>query len=296
MADVFICHVEDDEPLAAGLAEGLEGAGVACWYYERDSYPGPSYLTQTGDAIDGCTAMIVLISAAALEHSLQMRSEIIQAYESGKAFVPLLVDVTLSEFHERQPEWRRVIGSATAVRVPAGGVLDLMERLLDGLHGLGISGGEVPPPPPGPRTAPSEEAAEAGAMPQAPSTSLDFFGQALNDALEWMQGERDEGDPRYVIVQAVAGYYVQFANTEGRTGVYAEAVSNEYLPEDKRLTPQQESELVQRGWFSPADTATNFNRTWVGPEARTSAAVEARQTFRAVYGVEEPSLTIERIE
>jgi type III secretion system-like peptide-binding chaperone/TIR domain-containing protein len=279
MADVFICHVEENEQLAAALAEGLEKAGVSCWYYERDSYPGPSYLVQTGDAIESCKAVVVLISSAAFETPLQMRSEIIQAYEAGKSFVPLLVDVTVPEFHERQPEWRRVIGSATAVRVPEGGASALMERLLKGLRSLGISEDASPLPP-----SPKPTATLDQPQPVNP--------QLLAGSLAWMQ----EQDQRFVIVEVIdSDYYVQFATEPGEDrGIYGEAVSNAHLPSDKRLTPEQQSQLVQRGWVEPADADSNFSRMWIGTDHSIQylAAAEAIETLQTIYGVSRESLKI----
>jgi TIR domain len=146
MADVFICHVEEDEPLVTALARGLEAAGVTTWYFERDSDPGPSYVLQTGEAIDTCTAVIIIISSAALSHPSQMRSEIVQAYEGEKAFLPVLADVTLEEFQQRQREWRRMLASATAVRIPENGISSIMPRLLRGLRGLGIAAASATQP------------------------------------------------------------------------------------------------------------------------------------------------------
>src|SRR5579872_3152550 len=51
MSYVFISHVEEDQDIAYHIAVGLEEAGFKAWYYERDSIPGPSYLTQILDAI-----------------------------------------------------------------------------------------------------------------------------------------------------------------------------------------------------------------------------------------------------
>jgi len=157
MADVFICHVEEDEAVAVALAGGLEAAGVTTWYYERDTDPGPSYLVQTGDAIDSCTAMILLISSVAISNPKQMRSEIFHGYERDKGLVPILVDVTLTEFQQGQPEWHRMAGPAAAVRVPESGISAIMDRLIRGLRSLGISVTAVATPP-----TPERGAAEQG--------------------------------------------------------------------------------------------------------------------------------------
>lgn len=118
MADVFISHIEEEADAAVSVAEDLEAAGFTVWYYERDCILGPSYLEQVGTAIDGCQAVIVLVSARALT-SRQMTNEVVRAYEGGKPFLPVLCGITHAEFQHRQPEWRQAMGSAASAVLPA---------------------------------------------------------------------------------------------------------------------------------------------------------------------------------
>jgi hypothetical protein len=55
---LFISHVEEDRSVALELAALLEEAGFRTWYYERDCYPGLSYLIQTGQAIEDSAAVM----------------------------------------------------------------------------------------------------------------------------------------------------------------------------------------------------------------------------------------------
>ena len=71
MADIFVSHVEEDSDVALEIANGLETAGYTTWHYERDSVPGVPYLLQTGEAIAGSRAFILLISP----HSLESREK-----------------------------------------------------------------------------------------------------------------------------------------------------------------------------------------------------------------------------
>ncbi|MFC2021478.1 toll/interleukin-1 receptor domain-containing protein [Chloroflexota bacterium] len=52
MSDIFISHVEEDSVVALEIALELEEAGYTTWSYEIDSMPGPSYLVQTGEAVE----------------------------------------------------------------------------------------------------------------------------------------------------------------------------------------------------------------------------------------------------
>jgi hypothetical protein len=152
-SQIFISHVEEDEPIARDLAQGLEEAGYGTWYYERDSAPGPSYLIQTHDAIIAAGAVVLLVSADTLSRPHQVTPEVVRAHESHKPIVPLLIDVTDAEYKRRQPEWRQMIGSATSVAVPDAGVSAIMPRVLRGLQALGVmpaAGGIVPARRPAP--------------------------------------------------------------------------------------------------------------------------------------------------
>ena len=141
MTDVFVSHVEEDSQTAIQLAEMLEQAGYATWYYERDCVPGVSYLIQTGQALENCKAVILLVSAMSLP-SHQMSREIERAHECGKPFIPLFLGVPYEEFIERQPMWRQAIGTHTGINVPDEGVGVIFPRILKGLEGMGIKPGE----------------------------------------------------------------------------------------------------------------------------------------------------------
>ena len=137
MADIFISYVEEDSNLAIDIAHAMESMGFLTWYYERDSMPGRSYLLQVGDEIDACRAVILLISSHSLG-SYQVRQEVIRAYESNKPFIPLLIDVSHSEFQTRQPEWRAALGAAASLRIPQEGITRIIPQLTRGLAALGI--------------------------------------------------------------------------------------------------------------------------------------------------------------
>ncbi len=137
MGQVFISHVEEDERVAIQVAGELETAGFTTWYYERDSLPGVSYLLQTRQAIEDSQALILLISSNSLE-SHQITREVVHAHESGKAFFPILLDVTHVEFQSRQPEWAEAIGAAASIRLSEEGIENLVSRLVKGLEASGI--------------------------------------------------------------------------------------------------------------------------------------------------------------
>ncbi len=141
MRDVFVSHVEEDAGIALELARGLEEAGYTTWYYERDSIPGPSYLLQTGAAVEACRAIVLVISPHSLG-SNQVTAEVVRAHETGKPFIPVLAGIAHAEFQSRQPLWRQAVGSAASVAVPPQGARAIVPRLVAGLQALGIRPGE----------------------------------------------------------------------------------------------------------------------------------------------------------
>lgn len=137
MSDVFVSHVEEDSADALRIADALEAAGYSTWCYERDSIPGPSYLVQTGDAVEQSRAVVVLISRHSLG-SRQVTVEVVRGHETRKPFIPVLVGISHVEFTNRQPEWREAMGAATSIMVPREGVAAIVPRILAGLRALGV--------------------------------------------------------------------------------------------------------------------------------------------------------------
>lgn len=138
MAEVFISYVQEDGDVARQIADGLEAAGYAVWYYERDSLPGHSYLEQILEVIDQARAVVVILSPAALG-SPQVNIEISEAHVAGKRFVPLLHGMSYATLTSRQRPWTMMFGTAVAAPIPAGGAEELLPRLVRGLRALGVA-------------------------------------------------------------------------------------------------------------------------------------------------------------
>jgi len=143
MSDVFISHVEEDAEIALEIAVGLEEVGYRTWCYEVDNIPGPSYLIQTGQAVEQAKALVLIISPHSLG-SRQVTKEVIRAHETGKEFVPVLRDITHIEFQNRQPEWREALGAASSIRIPMEGVADIIPRIISGIRASDILPGSRP--------------------------------------------------------------------------------------------------------------------------------------------------------
>jgi len=136
---VFISHVAEDGPLALRIAQGLEAAGYATWYYERDSIPGPSYLGQIVRALERSGAMVVVISPPTMT-SWQVDKEVVQAHERNIPFIPLLHTVAHEHVRSRRPEWAMAFGAAVALTLPSDDVTPLLPQIVAGVGWLMRSG------------------------------------------------------------------------------------------------------------------------------------------------------------
>ncbi len=137
MPDIFISYASEDVTVAVELATGLAYVGYDTWYYDKDSLPGGDYLAEVSTAIEAAKALIVLVSEYSLS-SRQVNNEVVRAYESGKLFVPVLLGIDHATFQERQPTWRQALGSATSIRLPAGGIPAILEKVIAGLRRLDV--------------------------------------------------------------------------------------------------------------------------------------------------------------
>ena len=136
MGHVFISHVAENAATARDLAGALEEAGYTTWFYERDSLPGPPYITQIIQAIAQSTVVIVLVSSAALG-SWQVDRDIFQAFTTQKAMVPVLIGITREELRQRHRDWVLMFGPAMWLSLPPDGASAFIPRLVQGLKSMG---------------------------------------------------------------------------------------------------------------------------------------------------------------
>jgi hypothetical protein len=100
-------------------------------------------------------------------------------------------------------------------------------------------------------------------------------------ALKRIQTEGSDGN--FVIFET-ATYYIQFTGENGKTSLYAEAVSNQFLSRKDSLSMEQITQLQLMGWT--IQDGSNFSRTWEASSDsdREHIAQAVMQAF-AVYGV-----------
>ncbi|MBI3964514.1 MAG: AAA family ATPase [Chloroflexi bacterium] len=138
MSDVFISYVEEDADVVEPLALGLSEAGYSCWYYQRSSLPGASYLAQISEALAQAKVVLLMLSHQTLE-SHQVDKEISFTHDSGKPFLPVTRNLAWGEFQQRRPTWRLAMGTSVAILIPSEGVGAIVGRVVEGLRGLRVT-------------------------------------------------------------------------------------------------------------------------------------------------------------
>lgn len=137
MIHLFISHVSEDEAIARELAQCVEQAGFAAWFYERDSVAGLSYIEQVIDAIKTSRAILLIISPDSVQ-SGQVDAEVIEAFEGRKPFVPLLKGIDYEGFYRLRPSWKLPLRAATALQIAPGEIATVLPRIVRGLKRMGI--------------------------------------------------------------------------------------------------------------------------------------------------------------
>ena len=139
----------------------------------------------------------------------------------------------------------------------------------------------------------------AKAAKRAKSDGLSGTWAALRDRLAEALGVLEEG--QYLVLLGARGpYYVQFA-MEADSLLWAEAVSDAFLPKGRKLGKAKRDALVELGWRAPADGrrggrsprdssgSPNFQGRFKGTDQFAVAARIAAQTLRDVYGFRKPA-------
>ncbi len=233
MSHIFISHVEEDADVALEIALKLEEAGYSTWSYELDSIPGPSYLLQTGAAIEQSQAVILVISPHSLG-SRQVTREVVRAHETGIYFIPVLRDISHVEFQNRQPEWREALGSATSILIPQEGITGILDRIVDGLKALDIHPTSKPDVSRLERIrrmlreTPSPGVIKGGTKPDLPAYDLPIpkaAGKAGGKWLNKLRGRWAWGIASvFIIIVAVIGSWLYF-NTSGEEDAGSETAT-----------------------------------------------------------------------
>jgi len=91
MARLFISHAHDDADAAARIVAYLESHGMPCWISSRDIPPRAIYADAITEAMQSCSACVVLLTSAA-NQSKALKRELELASHYEKPFIPIRVD------------------------------------------------------------------------------------------------------------------------------------------------------------------------------------------------------------
>ena len=91
MARLFISHAHDDADVAARIVAYLESHGTPCWISSRDIPPRSIYADAITEAMQACSACVVLLTGAA-NQSKALKRELELASHYEKPFIPIRVD------------------------------------------------------------------------------------------------------------------------------------------------------------------------------------------------------------
>ncbi|MBB6005553.1 TY-Chap domain-containing protein [Arcicella rosea] len=87
---------------------------------------------------------------------------------------------------------------------------------------------------------------------------------------------KEGGDSNYFVIDITKDYYIQAASSKGAEDVFCEAVSNQYLSKESKLSEEQLAKLKQIGWNTPTENNVNF---FIERPANNNAAIEALANF-----------------
>lgn len=87
---------------------------------------------------------------------------------------------------------------------------------------------------------------------------------------------KEGGDSNYFVIDITKDYYIQAASSKGAEDVFCEAVSNQYLSKESKLTDEQLTKLKQIGWNTPTESNVNF---FIERPANNKEAIEALANF-----------------
>jgi hypothetical protein len=91
--DIFISHSSQDRAVARRICRVLEETGVTCWIAPRDIRAGQSWAAAIDEAIRGCRAVLVVVSASS-NRSSHVGRELAIAGENRLPMVPVRIQDT----------------------------------------------------------------------------------------------------------------------------------------------------------------------------------------------------------
>jgi TolB-like protein/Tfp pilus assembly protein PilF len=136
---VFISYASHDADTANQISRSLEGQGIACWIAPRDVKPGAQYADAIVRAINESMAVVLVLSASAMDSSHVAR-EVERAASKRKLIIPFRLDDAALN-----PELEYFLSNSQWIVVPKLGMPAALARLKEAVgQGSAISSHVVP--------------------------------------------------------------------------------------------------------------------------------------------------------
>ncbi|MBO0827688.1 MAG: suppressor of fused domain protein [Streptosporangiales bacterium] len=142
-------------------------------------------------------------------------------------------------------------------------------------------------PPPQPRPPQQQGPPQQGPPPGSPRQSPELWNR-IHAGVEQRLDRLLQTEGFLVVEESSTGYYVMLASSRKRSTLTCEAVSNQFLPTGRRLSPEQEQRMRALGWSPPgtgeASGTWNHARTLPMPVRAAGVARVVVATLRDIYG------------
>ena len=152
MARLFISHAHDDADAAARIVAYLESHGMPCWISSRDIPPRSIYADAITEAMQACSACVVLLTSAA-NQSKALKRELELASHYEKPFIPIRVDgvepAAGLDYYLRNTQWVEYARDGD----------EALDRIVDAGRDVSPPGQAASPPVLGPAPVPARAAA-----------------------------------------------------------------------------------------------------------------------------------------
>lgn len=126
---VFLSYASGDRERIQPIVERLTEAGVTVWLDRQNIHPGASWAAEIVQAIRGCSALLIAVSAGALD-SRNVRQEIAIAWKYNRPYVPLILETTAFpdeiEYQLEGWQWVEILAHPSEMWVPP--LLDALAR------------------------------------------------------------------------------------------------------------------------------------------------------------------------
>jgi hypothetical protein len=108
----------------------------------------------------------------------------------------------------------------------------------------------------------------------------------IADTLKKLQTEGGMGNFAIFKADEKKNYYIQFSGAKGEPSLYAEAVSNDFLQPENKISNEKSQVLLKKGWKS--EQGRNYQKIFPAntDEERKNIEEEILILFRDVYDVE----------